>query len=64
VPGHTPGEKLKNNPKKKRNNKKASSKRISKTIRRERNKGTKPNKAIAIGLSVERQRKRKRPTFE
>lgn len=58
MPGHTEPEKLKNK------RKKNSGKRVSRTIRRERKKGTKRNKAVAIGLSVERERKRKGPTFE
>lgn len=51
-------------PGKKKQRKKAASKRVSETIRKERKKGTKPKKAVAIGLSVERQRKRKGATFE
>lgn len=38
-------------------------KRISKEIRREKSKGTKQSKAVAIALSKERRRK-KGPSFE
>lgn len=39
---------------------KKKAKRVSKTIRKEIKKGTKSKKAVAIGLSVERQRAKKR----
>jgi len=35
-------------------------KRISNTIKKERKKGTKPKKAIAVAISKEKQRKKKK----